>query len=559
MEERERDRLSSGAALDPSRATASRESGMQRPDPSAGEVKTVSELATGELPTSPEIPVPALAPGPRPAVHRILRNSTFNLLAQALYTAVYLTTIWTLAHGLSKEAFGKYYVLFTVTMAVQLVLEAGLSTVLTGRIARARSQWRATVREATGLFGVVVLASLLAFLVLGVVWNLAHRGAGGIGTFVAVGVTCAAIQVQRYCAAIFQGFESFNYENISKILQGMLFTALVIVLVILHQATLNRVLVLFACSHLAAAIFLLIRVQQRYHCLSWRLASLAQVRDWLGESVPLGFGDVLRGLTWHVDTLLLGACQSVAVVATFSVAFRPLLPLQWVPRAVLTATFPSFAKMAGKVQQAALHKAFTASVRTMWIISLPIAVVISCLADRVIEVLTRKEYLDATLPLRILIWITVLMFVSFPVRFLFTALGRSQALSRLVLAVLVLKVAVELALIPWWGYYGACVGSLVTEAVYTVVGLVLCYRHGIRGVRWWALAGAALAAAWMAVFLWPLHELPLPHLLLAVLLATVLYFILCVQFGAVRRSEVGHLWVALTQSAQPAPRAVPPA
>ena len=81
-------------------------------------------------------------------------------------------------------------------------------------------------------------------------------------------------------------------------------------------------------------------------------------------------------------------------------------------------------------------------------------------AEPLIVILAGREYLEATLPMRVLIWITVLSFLSFQFRFLFAAMGRSRAYVHLVILILVLETGIEAALIPWWGYLGACAGSM---------------------------------------------------------------------------------------------------
>ena len=64
----------------------------------------------------------------------------------------------------------------------------------------------------------------------------------------------------------------------------------------------------------------------------------------------------------------------------------------------------------------------------------------------------------------------------------------------------VLEAVLEIALIPWWGYLGACTGSLVAEVVFAVAGLTACQWRGAGRSRVegpgtdFLLAGAGMAA-----------------------------------------------------------------
>src|SRR5205823_11229595 len=157
--------------------------------------------------------------------------------------------------------------------------------------------------------------------------------------------------------------------------------------------------------------------------------------------------------------------------------------LNWLPRAVATATFPAFARLA-ESDRAALSRAFSDSVRLLWIASLPLAVAICVCAEVVVRALAGYEYLEAAQPLRILIWIACLSFLSFPLGLLFAALGQQRLYARLVLAIFLLELVPEIVLIPVWGYYGACMGSEVGELVFTIVGLALCRSLGIGQIDW---------------------------------------------------------------------------
>src|SRR5205807_7349227 len=138
-----------------------------------------------------------------------------------------------------------------------------------------------------------------------------------------------------------------------------------------------------------------------------------------------------------------------------------------------------------------------------------------------------SDYLESVVPLRILIWITSLSFLSFQFAFLLTAVHQQRSYAWLVGLVFVLEAAVELALIPLWSYLGACIGSVLGEIVFTALGLALCRRLGYGRMPWRPLAFAVFAGAGMGFLLWPLRAWPLLLLVPAVAAATGLYFVIC--------------------------------
>ena len=447
------------------------------------------------------------------------------------------------------EQFGKYYIFYALMLLTQLVSEAGITTVLTCRIALGRDHWRKTMAEAAGLLVVAVLVSSAGLLVMGVAWAGWRNDPGALTAFAWVGLACAAVHIQRFCSGVFQGFELFQYDSVSKILQSLLFAVLVVLLLGPGPGGLGTALALLAASNLAAALYLAISLQRRFPCRTIRL-NLALLWSWLREAGPLGLADVLRRLTWQTDILLLGLLQPPALVGIYSVANRPLATLNWVPFVILTATLPSLARLAGG-DRAALDRAFCTSMRLLWICSLPIAVAIFVLAEPVVVLLAGRQYLEAAQPMRILIWITSLLFVSVPYRFLFAALGRPRLYLGLVILVLGLAAGIEAALIPSWGYFGAALGSLTGETVFMIAGLVICFRLGMKGLEWPAFARAAVAAGGMGTVLWTVRGADGRWVGLTLLVATAAYFLLCVFLGALRWQEVRHFQEALAGFFQP--------
>jgi O-antigen/teichoic acid export membrane protein len=214
-------------------------------------------------------------------------------------------------------------------------------------------------------------------------------------------------------------------------------------------------------------------------------------KSWLLEAGPLGFGDVIRSLTWQLDTLLLGLLQPAAVVGIYSVAYRPLGPLNYVPRAILSAQFPQFTRLAS--DPPALQQAAMRSARVLTFVSVPIAVAVFVFAEPLVVLIGGPEYLEAARPLRLLIWITVLSFVTMHFRYVLAAVAKERAYAALVTAVFVVELVVELALIPSQGYMGACAGSLAGESMFVAAGYFVCRRQ-LRGASSRVLQPAARPA-----------------------------------------------------------------
>jgi O-antigen/teichoic acid export membrane protein len=290
-------------------------------------------------------------------------------------------------------------------------------------------------------------------------------------------------------------------------------------------------------------------LQRRYRCLKWRW-NLSKGKDWLAEAIPLGISDTVRGQGWQLDTVLLGLLQPAAVVGIYSAAYRPLTMLSWLPLAAAATTFPTLVRLAGSPPQ--FNRAVSNSIRLLWMSGLPLAVVICLGAEHVVTILAGRAYLEAAIPMRILVWRILLSSLTILYRFVFAAAGKLPTFARLVVLASALDAAVELLLIPTWGYLGACCGSLLGELVFAVGALLACRRVGIDGMDWRSLGCIGLAGSGMGALLWGAGGASLPRFVLVAAVSTALYFLSCLLLRALRWGELRRLYDALASWNEPA-------
>lgn len=524
-----------------------------------------------------------LGSGPPPgSLGRVLRNSTINLAAIGLSAFCNLATLFMLTRALGKEGYGQYSIFFTLIVVVQFVLEFGISTILTWRIAQAPTAWRETLAEGLGLLVLVGSISILVLLGMGVGFAVGKQHGMLLVYFASAAVASTALQVQQFCAAVFRAFERFEYDSLAKIIQALSLALLIFLFVSSDRGGLTAALAILALSQTAAAAFLIGNLHWNWQGLGWRLNG-AIMKKWFSLAAPVGLGDVLRRLGVEADNLLLYAFQPRWVVGIYTTAFRPLMLLNYVPQVVQSALFPSFTRHAEKDGDT-LGRLFSRTLRLLWIINLPLVIGISFSAEVIVTFLAGEGFLEATLPMRILVWSTSFYFMTLPFRYVFTALGKQRTYTRLVLVVFVVEAGLETALVPRWSYYGTSVGTLIGEGLFTVMGLILCQRQGlVKHLRWSGLLRAVLAGSAMAAVLWIArrqlgHDLVIPtefgeaHLTmfaavnlpwfaLALVGGTGLYFLLCVVLGAVEREEANRLlgvvrgtlgrWRHRSQASQP--------
>jgi O-antigen/teichoic acid export membrane protein len=226
------------------------------------------------------------SPG-RSGVHRILRNGTFNVLAQILYALFQAVVVIVLARVLGPNEFGQYQTLFTLIMIIQLIMEIGIGTFVTQRIAQAPDHWRQTVAEASGVFTLVAAASVAVFVALGGIWAGVAQDPAILLYCGIAGVVVAAIQVQRLTTGVLRAYDKFGTENLARILEGSSFAVLVLALWLVGRATVTTTMVMLAVSRILASALLVAGMRRQCGFFPWHL-SWPVLKGWVRQAIPLG-------------------------------------------------------------------------------------------------------------------------------------------------------------------------------------------------------------------------------------------------------------------------------
>ncbi len=485
---------------------------------------------------------------------RIVRNSAFNAIGTVLIVPSNMLALFIMARRLGAQPVGTFFTIFAISAVIHWIADAGITTVLTRRVSRFPERLKEIVAEATGLLPMVCLASASMFFVVSSAWMLWNTGDISLSVVLVAAAAMASRHALDFAANVLRGLERFEFENLSRVVQTMSFCVFVWLWVYPETGGALAAFIAFAASNFIAAALIWGVLLVKWRCAGFRL-SRAILRDWLTESIPLGMGDVIRQFLMQMDTLLLAAFKPQAIVGVFSIAARPLQPLQLLPRIIVSVTFPTMSRTA-HLDRAAFSRMFAHTTNLLLAAALPISIAISMCAAPMIIATAGPKFAEAARPLQILIWTVGLIFINAQLRFVLTALDEEQRYWRLITRVLVVKIALEAILIPVWGLYGACLGNFLGEAVLCFSGLRALSKLEVRGPVLSQLLRVVPAAVAMAAVLWPFigtHA----HLMTLAIAATgagMVYTVVALACGVLPWSDVTRVWRTMRRPVSPAAR-----
>ncbi len=216
---------------------------------------------------------------------------------------------------------------------------------------------------------------------------------------------------------------------------------------------------------------------------------------------PLFLSTAFGILYYKLDMPLLRAFRDEAEVGVFGLGHRALDILAIAPGLFATALFPTMVRIAGD-DPAGFARISERSLRYLHLLTLPATLLFMFLAEPLTLWLAKggEGFAGSVTVFRIVIWgMPFLSATTILNRMLLTA-GRERDFVTIALAALATNLALNLALIPRWGYVGASVAVVATQALATAMHWHYIRRAGltIPVARSLVNATGALAVAWLA-------------------------------------------------------------
>jgi len=423
---------------------------------------------------------------------RIVKNAVFGAAAAAVGGGIQLATILFIAKKVSVDEFGKYSWVLAFAMFFQFLADSGLSRILVREVATQRENQARIVGAAVALIWIssiamgLLLLAVLPFLRIGFDVKLAAAVMGL--------ATLSQFHASGY-GAVLRAHEDNELNQLGYVLHKIVLFS--VVFVSLHRAF---GLVGIAVAHLAADCtlwafyyFLVTRFYLRVHLIADR----ALWKKLIVTALPMGGGVMLRQLALQADVLVLKSMANFSAVGLFSGPYRIGMALRMAPEMLALPLFPLYARLAVESREK-LQAVYQRSMKYFSLMSFPFAVFLIAWSDKIIRYAMDPKYEAAIPALQLLGAGIVPLFASTLFPYLFAALDEQRRFLVSTSIFSALRLALDAALIPRFGFLGPCMAFLLTEYLVVGVWIAQISRLGLRlspGDAFWRplLASAAMA------------------------------------------------------------------
>lgn len=393
---------------------------------------------------------------PQSVTRKIAYNTAVQVIGKVVILLLAAISFGILTRYLGPEGYGKFTLTLVYLSLFAIAADLGLFTIAVREMSKDESR----MKEIVG--NTLSLRALLSVVVLGI--------AIGIGFLlpyepdVRVGIAIAAISqffglLNSSLVTVFQTKLRMEFSVIADII-GRLASLGAVIIVAMEGYGFYAVVATAGLGQLitfAATTFL----ARRYVSISF-LGNTRLWKELLVESIPLGLALVVSQVYYRVDILILSFLRSTREVGIYGADFKVMELLLTVPGFFVNSVFPVLIKRldeGGARAKLLMQKAV--DILLMFFIGVACGGIVA--APKVLALIGGKEFVEGAYALQILLFSGIFSVVTLMMVTLYVAKGFQKKALQIGLVALAVNIALNLAVVPTYGYVGAAYMTLVSE------------------------------------------------------------------------------------------------
>lgn len=390
----------------------------------------------------------------------VKQNATWLIATEFVTRIILFAVVVWLANSLGDKAYGQLSYVFAIANICVVLADFGLHTYVTRLIAGNIQHWQEQRRY---IIILKVLGSTAALLIT--ISLVAWRSQLDLVTIIAGAFAIIAVSGRTFSEAVARGKQRMSLEASSKLVHTVLQAALLSGAILL-ELPLRYIAIAYAISALLGWLFSLQYI--RHELRLPRLASLHRFNSVFSAVVPFAASIAINAQFNYLDSAILGWIRPAEEVGWYTAAYKPIFFLTSLAGLIIASFFPMIAKL-WQTQRSEAEAQVRILVRTLMLIGWPIAILGTVTAPWVIQLLYKPEYSNATIPLMILLWNTLLIYFWAPLGNSLQAIGQEKLYTKNFIIAAIINAPLTMFCVWQWSYIGAALATLGTQAVLAIL------------------------------------------------------------------------------------------
>jgi len=430
---------------------------------------------------------------------------------------------------LGVEGFGILSFALAFTGILGVFSEFGLNTLTVREVARNNSLARKYVGN------IIIIKSILYIVFFGVIAlsiNILKYPEQTVKVVYIIALSTVFNSAGSIFNSIFQAFEKMEYVSIGTIVNSLLIFAGI--LFAIYQ---KYDIITFASIYFFASLIVLI---YSYFVFSWKFfvpnveLDFGFCKSVMQQSWPFFLSAIVDIVAFKVDMIMIEIMKGNISVGYYSAAYKLLEALMFIPGIFAASIYPAISKFFISSPES-LKMVYQKGFKYLLILAFPIAVGTTLLANKIIFLIYKGEFVQSIFALQILIWTVPLIFLSSLLGILLASINRQALAFKINFIGMLLNICMNLVLIPKYNFIGSSLATVITS----LISLILCYhfisKYIFKLSLYKLITKILISNLVMSLFIIYLVDINLP---LLICISIVIYFTMLFISGILSKEDL---------------------
>ena len=397
-------------------------------------------------------------------IQRIFRNSAAPIASQLINKVMDLGFVYIMLRSLGPGGVGAYEYAVAIWLYLKTFTDFGLG-VLTTRDVAQRPELAGEYLGLTTLLRLALWATVLPLALAFAFANWRWLGSSDASTIALLLLVLSIVPDSWSDAAnaICNAREEMVRPAILIVIKNGIKTVVGLACLLAGWGVIGLALTALITNLIAAGLFTYLLRGLEVRAI-WKLPG-REGRRLLGEAWPLLLNNLLAGLFFSFDAIVLKSSHGEAALGTYKAPYKLLSILLLVPQYGTLALFPHLSRLATE-KSAAFVQTYTLAIKLLLTLALPICVATTFLAPDLIRILGGTQFLpDGGTALQLLIWFLPLSYVNGLTQYVLIAAGLQRAITPAFALTFAFNLGANLLFTPRYGFVSAALITVASEVV----------------------------------------------------------------------------------------------
>ena len=466
---------------------------------------------------------------------KIIKNIGFVSMGEAVSGLLSYFLIVYIARILGSEGLGIYSFVYAFAGLFVVFYDFGISTFFIREV----SSNRENAKKYFGYYASLKLIFCIVTMVIPIIMLPFLKRSFDVNIMIILASLSFFFQNYSWAARnTFQAYQQMWYDSLVRIVERIVAFALGWY-VLSEGYGLKAFLLVLVASNLVSLVTSIVLLKKLG--VEFRLKADRRIwQDILKVSWPFWLSVVFVQIYFQVDTVMLSFMKGYEATGLYNAAYKLINVIVKIPWIVVLVLFPVMSELHGKLSKDLLKKVLEKGAHAMIVLSFPLIVGTTILAQRIIGFIYKQGFSDSVIVLQILVCTTSFLFLSNLIGWFLNAVDMQKIFTYTTGVSLLINVLLNIILIPSLSYVGTSIATVATSCINFMLLYYFSSKKGYSINLPKLMARPLVSSIAMGAFI--IFFGKGMHLLALVPISALIYFASLLILGDIKKEDIAGIF-----------------